>query len=216
MQPISEPAVKRAVSFFDGQNIYRHAKDAFGHHYPNFDPIKLADAVCAREGWAQHGVRFYTGVPDANKDPMWHGYWSNRLLHMRRAGILVTHRPLRYREIEVIDQNGNSCTKELPQEKGIDVRLSLDVIRLCLNRQLDVAVIFSQDQDLSEIVEDAREIAKSQTRWIRIASAFPSGPSATSARGIERTHWVKMEQPFYDACLDQKDYRPLHLRPSGK
>ena len=26
-----EPDVKRAVSFIDGQNLFRHAKDAFGH-----------------------------------------------------------------------------------------------------------------------------------------------------------------------------------------
>ena len=55
-----EPGIKRAVSFFDGQNLYRHAKDAFGHHHPNYDPRKLADAVCADRGWINHGVRFYT------------------------------------------------------------------------------------------------------------------------------------------------------------
>ena len=46
-----EPHVKRAVSFFDGQNLYRHAKDAFGHHHPNYDPIKLSKAICAACGW---------------------------------------------------------------------------------------------------------------------------------------------------------------------
>ena len=30
-----EPEFKRAVSFLDGQNLLRHAKDAFGHHHPN-------------------------------------------------------------------------------------------------------------------------------------------------------------------------------------
>ena len=45
--PAEEPEVKRAVSFFDGQNLYRHAKEAFGHHHPNYDPKKLTDAVTA-------------------------------------------------------------------------------------------------------------------------------------------------------------------------
>ena len=58
----AEPDIKRAVSFIDGQNLYRHAKDAFGHHHPNYDPRKLADAVCADRGWVNHGVRFYTGI----------------------------------------------------------------------------------------------------------------------------------------------------------
>ena len=42
-----EPCVKRTVSFIDGQNLYRHAKFAFGHHHPNYDPIKLSEAICA-------------------------------------------------------------------------------------------------------------------------------------------------------------------------
>lgn len=34
-----EPSTKYALAFVDGQNLYRHAKDAFGHHHPNYDPI---------------------------------------------------------------------------------------------------------------------------------------------------------------------------------
>lgn len=33
----------RTVSFIDGQNLYRHAKTAFGHNHRNYDPIKLAE-----------------------------------------------------------------------------------------------------------------------------------------------------------------------------
>ena len=50
------------------QNLYRHAKDAFGH-YPNYDTGKLADPVCDDCGWVNHGVRFYIGVPSAAKSP---------------------------------------------------------------------------------------------------------------------------------------------------
>ena len=66
-----EPAVKRAIAFFDGQNLYRHAKDAFGHHHPNYHPIKLFDAVCADKGWESRGVRFYMGTPSHGHSEMW-------------------------------------------------------------------------------------------------------------------------------------------------
>ena len=33
-----ESGTRRAVSFIDGQNLFRHAKDAFGHHHPSYDP----------------------------------------------------------------------------------------------------------------------------------------------------------------------------------
>jgi len=65
-----EPVEKCPVSFFDGQNLYRHAKDAFGHHHPNYDPVKLVAAVCAEMGWTSVGVHFYTGVPDVEQSPM--------------------------------------------------------------------------------------------------------------------------------------------------
>lgn len=204
----NEPRVKRAVAFYDGQNLYRHAKEAFGHYHPNYDPIKLFNAVCAQQDFENNGVRFYTGTPLADKNPMWHAYWSNRLLAMRRAGISVTQRNLRYRQTKVPHPDGSETIIETPQEKGIDVRLALDIVRLARGRQVDVAVIFSQDQDLSEVVDDIREIAHSQNRWIKLVSAYPVGPEATTERGINGTDWFKMDQAFYEACLDMRDYRP--------
>ena len=41
----SEPSANRAIVFFDGQNLYHGAKEAFGYTYPNFDPAALARAV---------------------------------------------------------------------------------------------------------------------------------------------------------------------------
>lgn len=209
---MDEPKVKRAVAFFDGQNLYRHAKDAFGHHYPNYDPKKLFEAICSDNGWETNGIRFYTGTPNPNKDPLWHGYWTNRLLAMRRAGILVTSRVLRYHDTEVPQADGTVEIISVPHEKGIDVRLALDVVRLARSNQMDVAVIFSQDQDLAEVAEDVREIARAHERWIKVASAFPVGPNATTGRGIDKTDWIGMDRTFYDACLDPKDYRPKQFR----
>ena len=203
-----EPAVKRAVAFFDGQNLYRHAKDAFGHSHPNYHPVRLFDAVCADKGWENRGVRFYTGTPAARHHPMWHAYWANRLLAMRREGIFVESRPIRYRRID----DGRRGTRYVAQEKGIDLRLGLDVVRLARANQLDAAVIFSQDQDLAEVVAEVKAIARDAGRWIRVASAYPVGPAATVSRGIEGAEWYRIDQARYDACLDERDYRPKEYR----
>ena len=152
--PISEPTQKRAVAFFDGQNLYHHAKAAFGYHHPNYDPVKLLAAVSGSHGWSPSGVRFYTGVPSAAHNPMWHGYWANRLLAMARAGILVVKRPIRYHTETVLLSDGSAKQVVTPQEKGIDVRLALDVVRLARQGQFDVAVILSQDQDLAEVAQE--------------------------------------------------------------
>ena len=154
-----EPATKYAMAFFDGQNLYRHAKAAFGHHHPNFDPVKLHSAVCAEKRWKPNLVRFYTGVPDQREAPMWSGYWSNRVMAMKRAGIAVTTRPIRYRRDKII-KDDEEHTVVIPQEKGVDVRLALDIVSCARKRQFDVAVIYSQDQDLAEVVYEVRDIKR--------------------------------------------------------
>jgi hypothetical protein len=47
----AEPRVKRAIAFFDGQNLFHAVKAAFGYTYPNYDAMALAQAICtARVG----------------------------------------------------------------------------------------------------------------------------------------------------------------------
>lgn len=205
---MEEPEQKVAYSFFDGQNLFRHAKDAFGHYHPNYDPVKLHRTICERQGWIPGRIFFYTGIPPREKDEFWHGYWERRILSMKRQGIEVVTRNLRYRRVEAYDENGDLLLKEIPQEKGIDVRLALDVVRHARERSYNVAIIFSQDQDLAEVAEEVRRIARDQERWIKIACAFPVGPRATARRGIDKTDWIKLDRTLYNTCLDQRDYRP--------
>ena len=205
---MQEPAIKRAISFFDGQNLFHHARDAFGHATPNYDPVKLHRAVCGMHGWEPAGVRFYTGVHTREHNAFWHGYWERRKLAMQRQGITVITRPLRYRTIEVFNEHGQRKTRIIAQEKGIDVRLALDVIRLARQGAFDVGIIFSQDQDLAEVARDIRAIAREQQRWIKLACAFPHGAKATAGRGIDRTDWIRIDEATYNACLDPRDYRP--------
>jgi uncharacterized LabA/DUF88 family protein len=151
---------------------------------------------------------------------------------LTRQGVYVFTRSLRYRERRrriqevrfdlpdgstlpagsaIFDQrgrqlpHGTELVVRVGEEKGIDVRLALDVIRLAREAQYDVALIFSQDQDLSEVVQEVLELAKVQGRGIALASAFPLG--ASNQRGISKTDWVRFDKATYDACIDPRDYR---------
>ena len=198
----------RAVAFFDVQNLYRHAKDAFGHTHPNFDPLKLHTAICHENKWNVDQIRYYTGIPSRERDPIWHGYWTRRLLALSRQNIITIQRPLRYRDQSILMPDGSTHIKTTPQEKGIDVRLAVDLVSMAYKNLYDFAVIYSQDQDLAEVVEEVRHVSALQERDILIASAFPKSGSATAKRGIAGTRWITMNQDFYNLCLDPKDYRP--------
>jgi hypothetical protein len=204
----AEPSVKRAVAFIDGQNLYHAARRAFGHRDPNYDVGALAAAVCQPFAWTWSQARFYTGVPDAVDNPAWHAFWTAKNAHMGRQGVHVFFRPLRYRNRRIHLPDGSEHTFLTGEEKGIDVRLALDVIRLAHRNLFDVAVIFSQDQDLSEVAAEIREIVREQGRWIKVASAFPFSATCRDRRGIDKTDWIRIDRATYDACLDRRDYRP--------
>jgi len=205
----SEPEVKRAIAFVDGQNLYHGVKKAFGYSFPNFDPVMLAAAVCQRQGWCLEETRFYTGVPDYRDDRFWHGFWANKLARLgRQPNVRVYSRSLRYRDKVVELPDGSQHKFRTGEEKGIDVRIALDVITLAYDRAYDVALIFSQDQDLSEAAHEIRRIARKQDRWIKVASAFPVGPGLANRKGIDRSDWVPIDKTLYDSCIDPRDYRP--------
>ncbi|MAG35147.1 MAG: NYN domain-containing protein [Dehalococcoidia bacterium] len=189
----SEPSTKRAHVFVDGQNLFHAAKEAFGYSYPNYDVLALAQAVCQQQGWQLEKTHFYTGVPTAQDDPRWHHFWTGKLSVMGRQGVSVFSRPVR--------------TDPVREEKGIDIRIALDVIRLASQKAFDVAVVFSQDQDLSEVADEIRRTAREQRRWLKIASAFPASARTNRRRGINGTDWIRIDQSLYDRCLDRRSYR---------
>lgn len=203
-----EPDIKQTVVFFDGQNLFHHARAAFGCTYPDYSPLALAVRICKGRGLTLHEIRFYTGMPDPNRDPFWSHFWSAKLLAMSRAGIKTFSRPLRYRKKTLQISDGIEYESVVAEEKGIDVRIALDVIRMARRNLLDVALLFSQDQDFSEVADKVRALAREQERWIKIACAFPSSPTASNKLGIQKTDWIRIDQATYEACRDPRDYRP--------
>ena len=207
-----EPANKRAVAFVDGQNLFHAAREAFGYTYPSYDVAALAKAVRAEQGWELPHVRFYTGVPHPAHNPRWHFFWTHKLAAMGRQGVVVYSRPLRYRRRTVVLRDGTEHSFLSGEEKGIDVRIALDVIALAHRRAFDVAIVMSQDQDLSEVAEEIRTIAQEQRRWIKIASAYPQSSASRNRRGTDKTDWIRINREIYGQCLDLRDYRS---RPEG-
>ena len=113
-----EPENKRVMVFVDGQNFFRHAKEAFGYHYPNFDIQKLANAVVAvHADWTLSACYFYTGMPDATADPGRNGFWTKKLAAMGRQRIKVFTRPIRYRNKSVVLQDGTTHPVSVAEEK---------------------------------------------------------------------------------------------------
>lgn len=203
-----EPAVKRTVAFIDGQNLFYASKKAFGYPYPNYDPKALAECLAAARGWSLTETFFYSGIPDPIDNAFWNHFWTAKLAVMGTRGVQTFSRALRYRNQTVRMPDGSATTILVGQEKGVDIRIALDVVRLARENRYDVALIFSQDQDLSEAADEVKAISMEQGRWVKVVCAFPISPTSDNRRGINRTEWIKIDRATYDGCLDPNDYRP--------
>ena len=207
-----EPQSKKVHVFVDGQNLFHGVKAAFGYRHPNYDFPRLAAEVCGLKGWSPEQVHFYTGVHTAARDPEWHRFWTAKTDVMGTRGVTVFKRDLRYTETRSTATDGTTTVHFDPREKGVDIRIALDIVRLAREGAFDVAVVFSQDQDLSEVADEVRRISIGQDRWIKIASAFPFVNGQRNWRGIERTEWLPFDKALYDGCIDPIDYRSWHKK----
>jgi uncharacterized LabA/DUF88 family protein len=152
----------------------------------------LAETLAARVSGRQLSqIRFYTGVPDANQDLRWHTFWTNKLRYLSNQGIYI------YKGR--INASG--------QEKGVDVSLAIDLVRLTYEQQYEVAVILSQDWDFGPAILLCKKIAQNQQRQLIFESHFPNGLGRTSRRGVPGTIWCPIDQVTYDSCHDPRNYQ---------
>jgi hypothetical protein len=87
----TDPTAKVLV-FIDGQNLYKTCRSLFGH--PLCHPHLLAQHLAGPR--TRVDCRFYTGRPNPNIDPTGARNLDRRLAIMRREGVTVVTRPLRY------------------------------------------------------------------------------------------------------------------------
>lgn len=194
------------IVFIDGQNLIHSCQDAFSIPYPDFDPYKLAKKLCEVHSLNCGEVRFYTGVHEETEEPGWAAFWKQKIMNMTRDQVRVTHRKLRYRMETISLGQGSTIQKKVPREKGIDVRIALDIVAAVYDQRCENILVFSQDQDLAEAIQEANRIAGTQGRKIGMYSAVPISPTARSCRGLARTTELRFDWDFYKECKDHRGY----------
>ena len=199
---------RRNFVFMDGQNLYLSAKRAFGLRYPDFDIPALGRHLSDRVGGCDEvTVRFYIGMPIARFSPMWTRFWTNKLEAARDAGVEVTTRELRY--LTETDPHAPSGIRVLSaREKGIDLRIALDVMAAARRPDCANILIASRDQDFREVIGDIQTMCAFTRRDIGLWSAFPMVQDAPALnRGVDGTREVRISRTDYDRLRDPADYR---------
>ena len=196
----------RTMVFFDGQHLFRAAKNAWGpsppnphspYNWPSYDVEKLGQQLISlKSSRTLEEIRFYTGVYSEVQHYNMHWFWTNKLDYLETRGIYVYRGKVR------------GGVNESKQEKGVDVSLAIDLVQATHERQYDAAIIVSQDSDFGPAVRLSKLIAKEQGRWLTFESAFPIGPGTKYKRAVPGTDKLVIDKATYDACRDWNDYRP--------
>ena len=192
--------------------LLHSAKRRFGYKIPNCDVSKLVSAIAAAApNRTLQATYYYIGVARVEHDKENHNWWNRKLSAMGRTGVKVIRRNLKPRELCIsisgVIHHESKNIKLI--EKGIDLRLGLDLVKHSRLNLFDVAIIFSQDGDLAEAVDDAYEIARDQKRKIEIECAFPVAAGHPTQYGIKRTTTREFDKILYDGCIDPTHYDQL-------
>ena len=147
----------RLALFIDGQNAYRRARALF---FPGsqlgrdgqFSPMDLGSLIAGRGGpngapsTLSH-VRIYSDEPDARRDPRTYAAHRRQAHRWASDGATVITRSLRY---------PRGWPAIPAQEKGVDVALAVDFVKLDIEGEYDVGVMMSTDNDLLPALEVVR------------------------------------------------------------
>ena len=192
----------RLTVFIDYQNAYRCARDAF---FPNpqsgrdghLRPVEVGRLIENRgdpDGtpYSLSEVRVYSGRPNRNRARRTFSAHRTQSQGWAQDGATVIERELRY-------------PQGRPQEKGIDVALAIDFVRLGIAGDYDVGVIMSTDNDLAPALETVQDHGPSGCR-VAVAAWGVQGQNQRLwlPNGSLWCHWLSLAD--YNAVADRTRY----------
>lgn len=205
----------RVMVFIDGQNLFKSCERSFGRGFVH--PVLLARHLAG--GRTLVGTRYYSGIHDPRKQPDQNAASSRRHALIRRTGVTVVERMLRYRwewghdpsplgdpRAHVGEEQTVMVTPfERPREKGIDLALGLDVVDLSLRGSIDVAIVVSSDTDLNEVARTVHDMTRSPGRVSVEAAVVNDRSHPVLLEHYDYTHQIRRND--FEECRDEFDYR---------
>ena len=197
--------MKRVAVFIDGSNFYNGLRDNVGRMDVDFH--RLGKLLAADSEGELLRIYYYNAKVDPDYDPDNYEKQQRFITHLAHTPYLT----LRLGKLVYYQVRGeDSGRKHYAVEKGLDVKLAIDLVRLAVNRACEVAVIVSGDKDLAEVVEYGKEMG------LEVVSAFfPRGMSeqlATRADKVVYFDEKTLSDIFIGNQSEDNEQQPLTNR----
>ena len=144
--------MKRAIVFIDGNNFYFKLKELTNKKFGllDFDFRKFAEWLVEPNELVE--IRYYIGAIRRQK--------NNTKSEEMYANQQRLFRKFQTHNIEVILGQLIQHPDKTFHEKGVDVRLAVEMIRFARENKYDVAYLVSSDTDLVAAIEEVRSFNK--------------------------------------------------------
>jgi len=211
---------KKAIMFIDGNNWYHNAKEVTNPKDLDFD--KIAKLICEHFNLDLTQIRYYNSIPDINENALKYHQHMDFLNDLKKQRIKIFTRKLQKtstKEIlkektQILDRLDlcKSCKPLIKQnclgcigivskkEKGIDVKIAVDIIRKCLiEDECEVCILISGDADFIPAMQTIKDAGKEV-----ITSSVIYGYSNELRQGNFRYFYLKRND-LNQKCI--KDYK---------
>jgi uncharacterized LabA/DUF88 family protein len=211
---------KKAIIFVDANNWYHILKKWF--RPSDIDIVKVVNLICSKFDYNLKEIRWYTSVPSIKDGEIMYYKHLSFLSFLEKKGVKIIKRKLQtisQKELlekkkemidslelckvckPIIEENFLSLADIKKKEKGIDVWIAVDMIKLSIiEEECDVCVLISGDADFIPALELIREKGKN------VLSVFLPIGYAYELR--EKFHYFILGKNFLRKCfLDWKEVK---------
>lgn len=191
----------------DEKNVFRDARRAFFKEYDpqrmgQVSPRLLAELLVKKRPDPPRElteVRVYTGRPSEARAPQ--TYWA----HMRQCAAWQQDNLTRYfwRNLRYPP----NYPQEPPRQKGVDVQLAVDMVRMYVEDKYDIAILASTDTDLVPALEALFELDRGKGYAPVEVAAWVTELQLKRLRVHRRDMWChELGFADYQKVADQTDY----------
>lgn len=173
---------ERVAIFIDGSNLYHCFSDEFGT--TDIDFYVFAELLC---GEGRELVRIYYYNATVRREDSEKRYRDQQRFFDRLRK--VDYLTLRLGRLE---RRGNTVV-----EKGVDVKLAVDMFRLAHNNAYDTAILVSGDGDFADAIEVIKDLGK------HVENAFCKTGSSYHLRQV-CDKFILVDKAMIQACAATK------------
>jgi uncharacterized LabA/DUF88 family protein len=202
--PKKSDSKRRVAVFIDYQNCYRAARESFfddandPSSMGQFFPHMLANLLASKAGldYTLTFVGVYAGIAANSRERKTFAARRKQVAVWEKTGVTVFTRTLQY---------PRAWPREKPHEKGVDVKLAIDLVMKAISNEFDVGIVASCDTDLAPAVEAVMTMRELSGKPDVEVVAWKGRDNKIGVSGVALTYrWIGDRD--FNAIRDGTDY----------